>query len=339
MSGSGGGGAEAGRVARSPLFAAVALVTAAGLIAWLLAPPRPATFENTEITFSTGVRTGVYWRYGHMLKPDIEHDLPGVRVELSPSAGSVQNIERVVLGRAVLTIAAADAVADYRGPGGKHLVACARLYDDYAHLLVPADSSVRTASDLKGLRVGVGQPGSGVNLLATRLLRAAGLDPRHDVDAVPVGIDDAPRRLRHGELDAFFWSGGLPTLAVTDLAASLPTRLVPLGDLVEPLRDLEGGTDITRSYYRQAMMPTDAYPRAYPYGESVSTIAVANLLVTTDEADPELIEQVTRTVIDRRDNIGSQVHAAQLVDLRTAIYTDPLPLHEGAMRYYRSVKP
>lgn len=344
MSGSGderGARAVAGRLARSRwLRAAVVLLAAAGLLAWWLAPSGAQSYERgTTIPFSTGVKTGVYWRYGNDLKPDIEHDLPGVRVKLSPSAGSVQNIERVVSGKAMLTIAAADAVADYSGPGRDRLVACARLYDDYVHLVVPAGSEVRTAAGLKGLRVGVGQPGSGVNLLATRLLRAAGLDPKVDVEAVPIGIDEAPRRLRHGEIDAFFWSGGLPTVAITDLAKTFATRLVPLGELVEPLREQEGDLDVTRSYYRQAMMPTDAYPAAYPHGESVATIAVANLLVTTDRADPELVEQITRTVLDSRDDIGRRVHAAQLVDLRTAIYTDPLPLHEGARRYYRSVKP
>jgi TRAP-type uncharacterized transport system substrate-binding protein len=55
--------------------------------------------------------------------------------------------------------------------------------------------------------------------------------------------------------------------------------------------------------------------------------------------DPRLTEWLTRTVIDSRDGIGSTVHSAQLVDVRTAIYTDPLKLHEGARRYYRSVKP
>jgi TRAP-type uncharacterized transport system substrate-binding protein len=71
----------------------------------------------------------------------------------------------------------------------------------------------------------------------------------------------------------------------------------------------------------------------------VQTLAVANFLITRDSSDARLTEELTRTVIDSRDRIGGQVHAAQLVDLRTAIYTDPLPLHEGARRYYRSVKP
>lgn len=111
-------------------------------------------------------------------------------------------------------------------------------------------------------------------------------------------------------------------------------RLVQLGDLVAKLHSM--GSQM--QYYRQAMMPPDAYPRAQG-GQSVATIAVANLLVTTDHADAALVQRLTKAVIDSRDSIGKVVHAAQLVDLRTAVFTDPLPLHVGAERYYRSVKP
>ncbi len=85
-------------------------------------------------------------------------------------------------------------------------------------------------------------------------------------------------------------------------------------------------------------MPADAYRNAQQR-QATPTVAVANVLVTTDRTDAAMTEAFTRTVIDSRDRIGREVHAAQLVDLRTAIYTDPLPLHEGAKRYYRSVKP
>ncbi len=107
-----------------------------------------------------------------------------------------------------------------------------------------------------------------------------------------------------------------------------------LGDLIGPLHALGRQT----RYYRAAMMPADAYPEMRST-QVVKTIAVANLLVTLDSTDPDLTESVTRTVIGSRDRIGTKVHAAQKVDLRTAIFTNPLPLHDGARRYYVSVKP
>lgn len=317
---------------RRGLQAVLAAASVLALLLWWLLPTDGPAYPHRPITLATGVADGVYETYGTLLKTDLRKALPGVDVRLANTEGSVDNIKRVVSGRADFTIAAADAVASYSGSGKPGLRACARLYDDYMQLVVPEDSPVRSARDLRGLTVAIGQADSGVNLIARRLLDAAGLDVDSDLKAVPVGIDQAPGMLLHHRIDAFFWSGGLPTAAVSHMGDRI--RLVQLGDLVDKLRAL--GPQM--QYYRQAVMPADAYPKAQR-GQPVSTIAVANLLVTTAHANSGLVERLTQAVIDSRDAIGKKVHAAQLVDLRTAVFTDPLPLHVGAERYYRSVKP
>ncbi|WP_149180287.1 TAXI family TRAP transporter solute-binding subunit [Streptomyces sp. TRM49041] len=326
------------RVARGRAFqVSAALLAMAALLLWWLLPIGQEQ-PRGNVTFSTGVKTGVYQRYGQLLKEAIGRNLPEVTTTLRDSEGSQQNLARVVSGEADYTIAAADAVATYvqeDRPGADTLRGCTRLYDDYVQLVVPKESAVRSARDLRGLRVGVGQEGSGVRLLADRLLLAAGLDPAKDIRPVPAGIDTMPGLVEKGRLDAFFWSGGLPTNAVLRLSERFPVRLVPLEEELVDTVHSEGGPS---RYYRSAVIPADAYPLAQD-GKPVETVAVANLLVTTDGMDAALTEGITRTVIRSRDRIGREVHPAQLVDLRTAIYTDPLPLHEGARRYYRSVKP
>ncbi|MFJ9622359.1 TAXI family TRAP transporter solute-binding subunit [Streptomyces sp. NPDC101181] len=322
---------------RRSLQAGAVLAVVLGLLAWWLLPQREGEPSGT-LTFSTGVPSGVYQRYGERLEGALAKDMPEVSIRLRTSEGSQQNLARVAAGEADFTIATADAVATYLRegrPGAQRLRGCVRLYDDYVQLIVPRDSDVREVADLRGKRVGVGQQGSGVRLVADRLLTAAGLAPDEDITPVQVGIDTMPVRLVNGQLDAFFWSGGLPTAAVQELSGRFDVRLVPLeADLVARLQAANGPT----RFYRSAMMPADAYPAAQQ-GQAVPTVAVSNLLVTTDRTDPALTEAFTRTVINSRDRIGREVHAAQLVDLRTAIYTDPLDVHEGAKDYYRSVKP
>lgn len=327
-------GLPAGR--RRVLVTSAVLVVVCGLLAWWLVPSR-APSPSGRITFATGVPTGVYERYGTLFKQRLARDLPRVELTLQHSQGSVQNVARVASGRSDFTITASDALATYQHEGGKdasRVRACARLYDDYMHLVVPRDSPVKSARDLKGMRVGVGEKRSGVSLVTGRLLKAAGLDVDRDIHPVREGIDRMPRLLTQGKLDAFFWSGGLPTGAVQRLAKRTDIRLVQLGDLLPQLH--EQGRQAR--YYRAAVMAPDTYP-AVQGGRSVKTVAIANLLVTTDRTDAALTEGVTRSVIKSRDQIGREVHAAQKVDLRTAIYTDPVPLHEGARRYYRSAKP
>ncbi|URN17195.1 MULTISPECIES: TAXI family TRAP transporter solute-binding subunit [Streptomyces] len=327
---------------RAARAGAVLLVVSAVLAWWLW--PAGDTGPRGRVTFSTGVPSGVYQRYGELLREALRRDLPGVGVELRDSEGSRQNLARLASGEADFTVATADAVAAYvqeRRPGWERLRGCVRLYDDYVQLVVPRGSPVGSVRDLRGLRVGVGQAGSGVRLLADRLLTAAGLDPATGVRAVPAGIDTMPGLMESGRLDAFFWSGGLPTSAVLRLSERFAIRLVPLDaallDAVHGAGTGRGG-DGPGSHYRSAAIPADAYPQV-PGREPVRTVAVANLLVTTDRTGDALTEAVTRTVIGNRDRIGRVVHPAQLVDLRTAIYTDPLPLHDGARRYYESVKP
>lgn len=320
---------------RRALQTALAAASALALLLWWLLPADGPGYPRTPVSFATGVADGVYEKYGMLLKSDLRTDLPGVKVTLEHTEGSVDNIKRVASGRSDFTIAAADAVASYDGPGKSGLRAVARLYDDYMQLVVPHDSPVRSIHDLRHMTVGVGQADSGVNLITRRLFAAAGMDMNKDVTAEPVGIDEAPAMLLDGRLDAFFWSGGLPTAAVSAMATPVARiKLVQLGDLVAPLHAMGPGM----AYYRQAVMPADAYPAAQGR-KVVPTIAVANLLITTDRADAGLVQRLTRAVIDSRDAIGTVVHAAQLVDLRTAVFTDPLPLHVGAERYYRSVKP
>ncbi|MFI9599232.1 TAXI family TRAP transporter solute-binding subunit [Streptomyces sp. NPDC052043] len=322
---------------RRGLTGTAAGVVVLGLLLWWLLPLGEAPPSGT-ITFSTGTLRGVYQEYGVRLRTAFAKDMPDLKVRLLTSDGSQENVARVATGRADFTITAADAVETYEvshGPGAARLRGVARLYDDYVQLVVPRDSPVRSVADLRGKRVSVGPPESGVRLIAERVLKTAGIDPRTGIRPMSDGIGTAPDRLRRGELDAFFWSGGLPTDGLQRLAGKFAFRFVPIeADLVARLH-AEGGA--TR-YYRAANMPESAYP-SIQQGATVPTIAVSNLLMTRADMDPRLTEWVTRTVIKSRDGIGAHVHSAQLVDLRTAIYTDPLTLHEGARRYYRSVKP
>ncbi|MCX4765449.1 TAXI family TRAP transporter solute-binding subunit [Streptomyces sp. NBC_01275] len=322
---------------RRALQAAAAGVVALGLLLWWLLPLGEEP-PSGSITFSTGSTSGVYQEYGSRLREALAKDMPDLKVTLKTSNGSQANVERVATGQADFTIAAADAVETYetQHPGSAdRLRGVARLYDDYLQLVVPRDSDIRSVADLRGKTVATGLSRSGVRLIAERVLKAAGLDPEKDIKAVPEGIDTGPEELKQGKIDAFFWSGGVPTAGLEKLADSFTFRFVPItAEFVAKMHD----QDDTTGYYRATNMPESAYPTVQN-GLTVATIAVSNLLMTRTDMDPRLTEWLTRTVIKSRDRIGSDVHSAQLVDLRTAIYTDPLPLHKGARRYYRSVKP
>ncbi|QNP69803.1 TAXI family TRAP transporter solute-binding subunit [Streptomyces roseirectus] len=322
---------------RHALEGAAAGVVVLGLLLWWLLPlgDKP---PSGSITISTGNQAGVYYEYARLLKGELSKDMPDLDVTLRQSNGSQENVARVADRKATFAIAAADAVGMYdsrHAGAANELRAVARLYDDYLQLVVPADSPVTSVAGLRGKRVGTGLEGSGVRLMADRVLDAAGIDPDRDITAMDEGIDSGPEHLREGRIDAFFWSGGVPTKGLQKLfSASGEFRFVPIpADLVAKMHQRDEET----RFYRATNMPEDAYPKVQD-GKTVPTVAVANLLITRADTKSDLAEWMTKTVIKSRDEIGHHVHSAQLVDLRTAIYTDPLGLHAGARRYYLSVK-
>ncbi|MBC3844181.1 TAXI family TRAP transporter solute-binding subunit [Streptacidiphilus sp. 4-A2] len=318
------------------------VVLAAGATAWWLATPGGVPYPTGTFGMATGSAGGVYALYGQLLKPAVQQEIPGVKLRLDPTAGGPQNLQRIVAGQDDFGIATADAIAHFTAPGATQLRALGRLYDDYVQLVVPSDSPIETVADLRGKRVGVGQADSGVALIAGGVLQVAGLDPaRGDLTPLPLGIDDSATQLREGHIDAFFWSGGLPSSAVTTLSKQMKVRLIPLGQLSAAMDTLAGQEDPDArevQIYRSSTVPTSAYPEMSPYS-AVQTLAVANMMVTRADVPAGLVQRMTGVLIDSRDSIGEQVHPAQMVDIRSAIYTDPLPLAEGARRYYVSVKP
>jgi TRAP transporter TAXI family solute receptor len=273
-----------------------------------------------HVVIAAGGPQGVYYAYARALAAQLHRRDPGLRVDVVATSGSTENLRRLAAGDATFAFSAADAAAEASlgGPPFDHrlpVAALARLYDDYLHLVVPASSGVRRLSQLAGRRVSIGPPGSGTRLIARRLR----LPRLHEVD---LGLDESAAALQAGEIDAFFWSGGLPTPGVEELARRMPLRLLDLPAPADPV-------------YRAAAIPSGTYG----LGSQVSTLAVPNLLVARTDADPALVGLLTRTLFQRRGAIARAVPAAAALDRRAAIETAPVPLHPAALEWFRDTKP
>lgn len=295
----------------------------------------PSRSDRGPVTIVTGGAQGVYYSYGVGLAEQLELSGAAPHATAVTTEGSLENIRLVASGRADFGFCAADAAAD-AATGRSNFAgepqpirAVARLYDDYIHLVVPAASQLQQPVDLRGQRVAIGSAGSGTALIATRILYAAGLTPVVDVTTSPLGLQDAIAALRGGTIDAFFWSGGLPTAGISDLATTTPLRLLSLTSVVDALRTVYGST------YRVARVPAGTYPGVEP----VTALALANYLITNTAADESLVAEVTELLQQQRAAISKRAPIAATFDLRSAIFTSPVELHPGATRYFRSVKP
>jgi TRAP transporter TAXI family solute receptor len=291
----------------------------------------PAT--PAALRIATGGRGGVYYAYGEGFAGVVRDHWRGQDATVLETAASVENLHLVSGGKADVAFTLADAAAlGVRGggpfTGPQPIQALARLYDNYVHLVVRADSGIRTPADLRGRPVSTGAPGSGTDLIAIRLLGLVGLDPARDVDRQQLGVDDSVRALAAGELDAFFWSGGLPTRAITLAAGEVPIRLIDLDGFVGPLRDRYG------EFYAERTIPASAYGLE----TAVSTIGVPNYLVVATRMDERVAHELTELLFAHRDSLARAHPEALRLNRRTAIGTYPVPLHPGAARYYRETK-
>lgn len=315
------------RRALASLTASIA-VAAMALSLSACAPERPSWVQRPLLIAGGGV-TGVYYDYGENLAAAITRDLD-VDVHVLETNGSVDNLRLIGEGGAQLGFAQSDAAADAVAGVGDFarplpIRAAARLYDEYVHVVVRSDSGIQHVADLSGRTVSLGGPGSGVSVVARRVLEAS--DVRvGDVDDVGLGLDASIAALIASRIDAFFWVGGLPTPGIEGLAARLPIRLLSLdAEVVERADAAHAGV------YRSAEFPVGTY------GSDEPTVAmtVPNYLVAGAGVPDSLVRDVLAELYAARPEIARQVPAAALLDHRLAIFTDPIPLHTGALEYYR----
>ncbi|GAB95977.1 hypothetical protein BJY21_003682 [Kineosphaera limosa] len=321
-------GQRAGRRRWLPaaLLVVLALVAAG---AWgVLHRPAPAP---APLTVATGLPGGVYYAFGQALQeatPDSATPLTA-----RSSAASVENLRLVAAGEvdAGFTLAdvAALAVAG-QAPFDEPLPvqAVARLYDNHTHLVVLDASRVTDLRDLAGARVSLGADGSGTEMIAERLLTQASLVPGADVQVVRLDLTESVAQLQAGTIDAFFWSGGLPTEALSRLAATGSMRLIDLGEWVGPLTSAYG------DHFSELPIPAGTYPGV----EGVRTVGVPSLLVVHADLPVPVGQALTATLFHTRAAVGREVPAALQLSQRSAIATGSVPLHPGARRYYQEVK-
>ena len=288
-----------------------------------------------RLSIATGGTGGVYYPYGGGLAQVLTQHLPNVQATAEVTAASVDNLKFLKQGTSDIGFAMADAAQDavtgrdaFAEFGAVPARALAVLYPNYMHLVTLAGSGINSVRDLRGRVVSLGSPGGGGTVQAERILTAAGLDPRRDIRPQNLGVAQAVDALKDGKLDAFFWSGGLPTAAVLDLVntAGISARLLPLDDVLPALRQKFG-----ESLYYPAVIPRDVYRLA----ADVPVVAVANMLVVSESMPEALAYDITRVLFEQQPTLAGIHPQARELALSTALTGATIPFHPGAIRFYR----
>jgi TRAP transporter TAXI family solute receptor len=304
---------------------ALALFTCAGTLTGC-----QSQFPGLHLTIATGSSDGVYNALGTQLATSWANQLNIARPKVLETAGSPANIDRLRNGTADIGFADVDAAAvSNPDQGPRKLRALARIYDDYIQVVVRADLPIKQLSQLAGRRVSIGPANSQVQLVANRILAVGGV---HGEVLSALSLNDAIAAMEAGTLDAFFWSGGMPTLSIASLNDAVPVRLLDLG--ADPSGVLQAMVD-RFPVYRTAVVPTGTYG---PGSAAVTTLVVANCLLVTDQMSNDVAQALVQGLFNATGELILANPAARAIDIHTAIFTDPVALHPGAEAYYRSTK-
>ncbi|HKQ27265.1 MAG TPA: TAXI family TRAP transporter solute-binding subunit, partial [Burkholderiales bacterium] len=202
------------------------------------------------------------------------------------------------------------------------------LYPNRMHVVSVEGRGVAKMSDLKGKRVSTGSPGSATEVMAFRVIEAAGLDKDRDMRRERLGVAESVAALKDRKIDAFFWVGGLPTAAVTDLANTpgVKIKMIDHADLVPKMNQKYG------KLYVQDVIAKDVY-RGMEADNKQAT--VMNLLVAHEKMDEKTAYNIVKAVFDHRDELIRVHKEAENFKLENQkADASPVPWHPGAVKYF-----
>ncbi|HEX6005141.1 MAG TPA: TAXI family TRAP transporter solute-binding subunit, partial [Burkholderiales bacterium] len=288
-----------------------------------------------NISIGTGGTGGVYYPLGGGMANVLSKYVPGMQATAEVTGGSVDNLKLISTGKPYIALAMADASQDaYQGQdkfkGSKVPVrTLAILYTNHMHVVTVEGTGINSMKDLKGKRVSTGSPGSATEVMAFRLIEAAGLDKDRDMRRERLGVAESVNAVKDRKIDAFFWVGGLPTSAVTDLAATPGTKikLIDHADLVPAMNKKHG------NLYIQDVIPKASYPGMAADNKQAS---VANILISNQNLSEQTAYNIVKTIFEKRDElIAVHKEAANIKLENQKASASPVPFHPGAIKYLK----
>ena len=305
-------------------------VQAAGL-ALLTALAAPALAQE-KISITTGGTGGVYYPLGGGMANVLSKYVPGLQVTAEVTGGSVDNLKLIGSGKSEVGFAMVDAAHDaaqglekFKGHkvDAKTLMV---LYPNRMQVVTIEGTGINTMADLKGKRVSTGSPGSGVEVMTLRVLEAMGVDPKKDIKQERLGAAESVNAIKDRKIDAFFWVGGVPTAALTDLAATpgIKMKLVDHGDYADAMNKKYG------PLYVKATIAPGSYAGQ---DKAVTNIDVWNILVASDKMSDKMAYDIVKTLFEKKADLVAVHKEAENIDLKSQGIQTPLPFHPGAKKY------
>jgi TRAP transporter TAXI family solute receptor len=310
---------------------AKAILTAALVFIATIAPAG----DSINLSIATGGTGGVYYPLGGGMANVLSKYVPGMQATAEVTGGSVANLQLIGTGKPYIAMTMTDAALDaYKGEdkfkGKKVPVRTLMImYPNRMHVVTIEGTGVNKFEDIKGKRVSTGSPGSATEVMAFRVIEAAGLDKDRDVRRERLGVAESVNALKDRKIDAFFWVGGLPTAAVTDLAATpgVKIKMIDHAHLVRAMNKKYG------NLYVEDVIPRTTYPGMTADNKQAT---VMNILVANENLSEQTAYTIVKTVFEKREELIAVHKEAENFKLENQKQAaTPIPYHPGAVRYFK----
>jgi uncharacterized protein len=296
----------------------------------------PFAAQAQNLSIATGGTGGVYYPLGGGMAAVLSKYVAGMQATAEVTGGSVANLQLIGTGKPYLAMTMVDAGLDaLKGQdkfNGKPVPVRTLMvmYPNRMHVVTIEGTGISKMADLKGKRVSTGSGGSATEVMAFRVIEAAGLDRDKDMKRERLGVAESGNALKDRKIDAFFWVGGLPTAAVSDLANSpgVKIKLIDHADLAAKMNQKYG------QLYVQDRIPKETYKGMDADNRQTT---VMNLLVAHQNMDEKTAYEIVKTSFEKREELIRVHKEAENFKLETqkTAAAGGIPWHPGAVRYFK----
>ena len=286
----------------------------------------------TYMSVATGGTSGTYYAVGGALAAAVSKD---GKIQCTAETGnaSVANCNliatkgiEIAFVQNDITYWAVNGELMFQGKPLKNIRAVASLYPEHVQVVVAKDSGIKTINDLKGKRVGVGAPGSGVEGDVQAIFGVAGLTYKDLKKADFLDFGATASRFKDNQIDAGFVVAGYPTAALMDLTTTKDVSLISFDKaFLDKLHK-------KYPFFVASKIPAKTYKGI---DTDIATPAVMAILITHEDVPEQQIYDFLTSMFKNLDDIAA-VHAkGKEITLKGALNGLTAPLHPGAARFFK----